>query len=142
VVTLLTHVVPQPQPVATFSSSDPELDRVWELCAYTIAANRQDMHVDSSTRERDMYEGDLVVHSRGEMANSRSYDIVRQTNRCLLRRPQWPTEYHFMSITSAWEEYLETGDPDALIAVLFAVGGQILIRCETAILVRSSRIRG
>lgn len=115
-VTLLVHVVPQPQPVATFTSSSPDLDRVWDLCAYTIAANRQDMHMDSPTRERDIYEGDLVVHSRGEMANSRSYDIVRQTNRYLVRRPQQPTEYRFMSITTAWEEYLETGDPDALIA--------------------------
>ena len=115
-VTLLEQVVPQPEPVATFSSSDRDLDRVWGLCAYTIAANRQDMHMDSPTRERDMYEGDLVVHGRGEMANSRSYDIVRQTNRYLLRHPQWPTEYRFMSITTAWEEYLETGDPDALVA--------------------------
>jgi alpha-L-rhamnosidase len=115
-VTLLEQVVPQPGPVGTFTSSNAALDRVWGLCSYTIAANRQDMHMDSPTRERDMYEGDLVVHGRGEMANSRSYDIVRQTNRYLLRHPQWPTEYHFMSITTAWEEYLETGDPDALVA--------------------------
>jgi alpha-L-rhamnosidase len=72
--------------------------------------------MDSPTRERDAYEGDLLVHGRGEMALSRSYDIVRQTNRYLLRRPAWPTEYKFMTITTGWEEYLETGDPDALVA--------------------------
>jgi alpha-L-rhamnosidase len=115
-VTLLEQVVPQPDQVAQFESSDADLNRVWQLCAYTIAANRQDLHMDSATRERDAYEGDLVVHGRGEMALSRSYDIVRQTNRFLLRRPTWPTEYKFMTITSAWEEYLETGDPDALAA--------------------------
>jgi len=115
-VTLLEQVVPQPEQVGSFSSSNPDLDKVWGLCAYTIAANRQDVHMDSPTRERDAYEGDLVVHGRGEMALSRSYDIVRQTNRYLLRRPAWPTEYKFMTITTAWEEYLETGDPDALAA--------------------------
>lgn len=115
-VTLLEQVVPQPDQVATFSSSNPDLDKVWALCAYTFAANRQDVHMDSSTRERDAYEGDLVVHGRGEMALTRSYDIVRQTNRYLLRRPAWPTEYKFMTITTAWEEYLETGDLDALAA--------------------------
>jgi alpha-L-rhamnosidase len=115
-VTLLEQVVPQPEQVAHFESSDADLNRVWQLCAYTIAANRQDLHMDSATRERDAYEGDLVVHGRGEMALSRSYDVVRQTDRFLLRRPTWPTEYKFMTITTAWEEYLETGDPDALAA--------------------------
>lgn len=115
-VTVLEQVVPQPDQVAQFESSDADLNRVWQLCAYTLAANRQDLHMDSATRERDAYEGDLVVHGRGEMALSRSYDIVRQTDRYLLRRPTWPTEYKFMTITTAWEEYLETGDPDALAA--------------------------
>ncbi len=115
-VVLLEQVVPQPPHVGTFRSSDPDLDTVWGLCAYTIAANRQDVHMDSTTRERDAYEGDLVVHGRAEMALTRSYDIIRQTNRYLLRRPAWPTEYHFMTITTAWEEFLETGDPDALAA--------------------------
>ena len=115
-VTLLEQVTPQPAQVASFSSSNPDLDKVWAFCAYTIAANRQDVHMDSPTRERDAYEGDLVVHGRGEMALSRSYDIVRQSNRYLLRRPAWPTEYKFMTITTAWEEFLETGDPDALAA--------------------------
>lgn len=115
-VTLLEQVAPQPAQVGSFSSSNPDLDKVWDFCAYTIAANRQDVHMDSPTRERDAYEGDLVVHGRGEMALSRSYDIVRQTNRYLLRRPAWPTEYKFMTITTGWEEYLETGDPDALAA--------------------------
>lgn len=113
-VTLLEHVVPQPRQVGSFSSSDEDLDRVWELCAYTIAANRHDLFMDSPTRERDAYEGDLVVHARGDMALSRSYDLTRATTRYLVRRPTWPTEYKFMAITTAWEEYLETGDPDAL----------------------------
>lgn len=114
--TVLEQVVPLPAQVASFTSSNPDLDKVWDFCADTIAANRQDLHVDTGTRERDAYEGDLVVHGRCEMALSRSYDIVRQTNRFLLRRPAWPTEYRFMTITTAWEEYLETGDPDALAA--------------------------
>jgi alpha-L-rhamnosidase len=117
-ITLLEHVVPQPEQVGTFSSANPDLDKVWGLCAYTIAANRADLHMDSPTRERDAYEGDLIVHGRGEMALSRSYDIVRHTARYLVRRPTWPTEYKFMPITTAWEEYLETGDPDSLAADL------------------------
>ena len=115
-VTLLEQVVPEPDQVGSFSSANPDLDKIWGFCAYTVAANRQDVQMDSPTRERDAYEGDLLAHGRGEMAYSRSYDIVRQTNRYLLRRPGWPTEYKFMTITTAWEEYLQTGDLDALAA--------------------------
>ncbi|MEU0090764.1 family 78 glycoside hydrolase catalytic domain [Kribbella sp. NPDC006257] len=115
-VTILEQVAPQPTQIGSFSSSDPDLDAVWNLCAYTLAANRMDLYMDSTTRERDVYEADVVVQGRCEMALSRSYDIVRKSSRYLLRRPTWPTEFKFLTITTAWEEYLETGDLDALAA--------------------------
>lgn len=119
-VTLLEHAAPEPAvdpltgAAASFSSSDPNLDAVWALCARTVRGNRVDLMQDCPTRERGPYEGDLLAQARSQMALAPSYDLGRATVRYLTRRPTWPTEYRFMSAVAAWEEYLETGDPDAL----------------------------
>ena len=113
-VTLLEHVAPEPSQVGSFTSSNTDLNRVWDLCAYTIHAHRQDLFMDTPTRERGAYEGDLLTHARGQMALSPSYDLGQTHDRLPGSRPQWPTEYRFMAIAAAWEEYLETGDPGRL----------------------------
>ena len=39
-----------------FESSDPMLNRVWDLAAYTLQAAVTDTYADSNTRERRPYE--------------------------------------------------------------------------------------
>ncbi len=115
---LETEVVPEPDQTGTFDCDDPDLGRdltdVWDLCATSIREGRQDLFMDTPVRERMPYEGDALTHGRCEMALSRSYDITRKTWRYLARRPGKFTEYRFMMAPLAWEEYLETGDIDAL----------------------------
>lgn len=111
---LRTDVVPEPEETASFTCSNEDLNEVWNFCATGIREGRQDLFMDTPVRERMPYEGDALTHGRCEMAFSRSYGLVRKTWRYLVRRPGKFTEYRFMMAPLAWEEYLETGDSDAL----------------------------
>lgn len=94
----------------SFSSSDPSLDRVWELCRYSIEATRGDLYTDTPTRERGPYEGDALINQLSEYGVQRSYALARWSNDYLVRKGTWPTEYRLMCALSAWEDYLATGD--------------------------------
>lgn len=93
-----------------FSSSDSDLDRVWELCRYSVEATRNDLYVDSPTRERGPYEGDALINRLSENAVQRSYALARYSDSYLVRNGTWPTEYALMCAVSAWQDYLATGD--------------------------------
>ncbi|MFD3486110.1 family 78 glycoside hydrolase catalytic domain [Streptomyces sp. NPDC058665] len=95
---------------ARFSSSDPDLDRVWDLCRYSIEATRGDLYQDTPTRERGPYEGDALINQLSEYGVQRSYALARWSNDYLVRKGTWPTEYRLMCAISAWEDYLATGD--------------------------------
>jgi alpha-L-rhamnosidase len=94
----------------SFQSSDPALDRVWELCRYSIEATRGDLYTDTPTRERGPYEGDALINQLSEYGVQRSYALARWSNDYLVRKGTWPTEYRLMCALSAWEDYLATGD--------------------------------
>ncbi|WP_154796026.1 family 78 glycoside hydrolase catalytic domain [Occultella kanbiaonis] len=95
---------------AAFSSSDPDLDRVWELCRYTIEATSLDVYIDTPARERGPYEGDAYVNQLSQYAVERSYALARYSGEYLTRRSTWPSEYHLMPVLIAWEDYVTTGD--------------------------------
>jgi alpha-L-rhamnosidase len=97
---------------SSFACSDPSLTRVWEFARYSIKATSLDLYQDTPTRERDPYEGDALIDQRSQYAVQRSYGLARYSNSWLCRRPTWPAEYHLMSVLSAWQDYLATGDPD------------------------------
>jgi alpha-L-rhamnosidase len=94
----------------SFRSSDPDLDRVWDLCRYSIEATRSDLYTDTPTRERGPYEGDALINQLSEYGVQRSYALARWSNDFLVRKGTWPTEYRLMCAISAWEDYLATGD--------------------------------
>ena len=99
---------------AEFSSSDPDLDRVWRMCRYSIQALRLDVYQDTPARERGPYEGDAIINQLSEYAVQRSYALARFSTHFLLRRPTWPTEYRLQTPILAWRDFLATGDDAAL----------------------------
>ncbi|MFJ8581732.1 family 78 glycoside hydrolase catalytic domain [Micromonospora sp. NPDC093277] len=101
---------------ATFESSDPDLDRVWAMCRYSIEATRQDLYQDTPTRERGPYEGDAIINQLSEYGTQRSFALARYSTSYLVRRPTWPAEYRLQTALIAWEDYLATGDPSNLAA--------------------------
>lgn len=99
---------------AEFTSSNPDLDRVWRMCRYSIEALRLDLYQDTPTRERGPYEGDAIINQLSEYAVQRSYALARFSAHFLLRRPTWPTEYRLQTPIIAWRDYLATGDDTTL----------------------------
>ncbi|HEX6519629.1 MAG TPA: family 78 glycoside hydrolase catalytic domain [Streptosporangiaceae bacterium] len=101
---------------SAFDCSNPDLTRVWEFARYSIKATSLDVYQDTPTRERGPYEGDALINQRSQYAVQRTYGLARYSNSYLCRRPTWPTEYHLMSVLSAWADYMATGDPGHLSA--------------------------
>jgi alpha-L-rhamnosidase len=99
---------------ASFSSSHADLDRVWNLCRYSIEALRLDLYQDTPARERGPYEGDAIVNQLSEFAVQRSYALSRYSTGYLARRPTWPTEYRMQTPVLAWRDYMATGDKSVL----------------------------
>jgi alpha-L-rhamnosidase len=101
---------------SAFDCDNPDLTRVWEFARYSIKATALDTYQDTPTRERGPYEGDAFINQKSQYAVQRSFGLARYSNSLLCRRPSWPTEYHLMSVLSAWADYLATGDADGLAA--------------------------
>jgi alpha-L-rhamnosidase len=101
---------------AAFRSSNADLDRVWEMCRYSIAALRFDIYQDTPTREREPYEGDALINQLSEYSVQRSYALSRYSTSYLIRRPTWPCEYRLLPPIMAWRDYMMTGDPSQLAA--------------------------
>lgn len=67
---------PAPSPLGSFSSSRPDLDRVWSFCASTIIATSLDVNVDGQTRERDVDIVDALNTARGQYSVFSPGDVV------------------------------------------------------------------
>jgi alpha-L-rhamnosidase len=101
---------------AAFRSSSAELDRVWDMCRYSIGALRFDLYQDTPTRERGPYEGDALINQLSEYNVQRSYALSRYSTSYLIRRPTWPCEYRLQTSIMAWRDYMATGDASQLAA--------------------------
>jgi alpha-L-rhamnosidase len=99
---------------ASFRSSRPGVDQIWELCRYTVEATTfLGLYVDGE-RERKPYEADAFINQLAHYNVDRSYAVARQTHEYLLQRPTWPLEWQPHSVMIAWEDYLHTGDRRSL----------------------------
>lgn len=96
---------------ASFTSSDTTLNRVWELCKYSIRATSfAGIYVDGD-RERIPYEADALINQLSHYCVDREYTMARRSHEYLLQNATWPTEWILQSVLIAWNDYLYTGDP-------------------------------
>lgn len=99
---------------ASFSSSSPALDRVWDLCRNSMEWLSFDgIYVDGD-RERKPYEADTYIHQLSSYAVNNDFTTPRYSFEYLTGHPTWPTEWKFHMILIAWEDYLHTGKSDLL----------------------------
>jgi alpha-L-rhamnosidase len=99
---------------ASFESSSPGLNQVWDLCKYSMEAlNFDNVFVDGD-RERKPYEADAYIQQLGSYGVDKEYTIARYSQEYLLANPTWPFEWKFHSIFMAWADYLQTGNTDLL----------------------------
>jgi alpha-L-rhamnosidase len=95
---------------AAFSSSDEMLDRIWELCRYSIKATTfAGVYVDGD-RERISYEADAHLNQLSQYATDHDVRMARDTFDRLMAQPTWPTEWAFHMIFIAHADWLRTGD--------------------------------
>jgi hypothetical protein len=100
---------------ATFDSSSPALNQIWDLCKYSIKALSFDNVFVDGDRERKPYEADAYIQQLGAYGVDKEYNIGRYSQEYLLAHPTWPFEWKFHSIFMAWADYLQTGNTDLLI---------------------------
>jgi len=99
---------------ASFSSSSPALNQVWNLCRNSMEWLTFDgIYVDGD-RERTPYEADSYIHQLSSYAVNNDFTLPRCSFEYLLTHPTWPTEWKFHMIFVAWTDYLQTGNTDLL----------------------------
>ncbi len=99
---------------ANFHSSDETLDRVWELCRYSIKASTfAGIYVDGE-RERIAYEADAYLNQLSQYYTDRDGQMVRDTFDRLMVHPTWPTEWAAHMIFIAHADWMRTGDTNWL----------------------------
>jgi hypothetical protein len=99
---------------SSFSSSDTVLNRIWDLCKYSLKATTfTGVYIDGD-RERTPYEREALISQLGHYQLDREYSIARYSHEHLLFHPTWPTEYLMQSVWIAWNDYLYTGNSVSL----------------------------
>lgn len=99
---------------ASFHSSDPVLDRIWNLCHYSIQATTfAGVFVDGD-RERLAYEADAFITELGYFAGDSNPRMERDTFERLMRYPTWPTEWAPHMVFMTYADWMQTGDKDWL----------------------------
>ncbi len=95
---------------ATFHSSDPMLDKVWDLCHYSIKATTfAGIFVDGD-RERLAYEADAYLTQLSYYAGDADPRMSRATFDRLMKFPTWPSEWAPHMVFIAYADWMQTGD--------------------------------
>ena len=112
---------------AAFSSSDELLDRIWELCRYSIKATTfAGVYVDGD-RERIPYEADAYLNQLSHYTTDRDVRMARDTFDRLMAQPTWPTEWAFHMVFMAHADWMHTGDAAWLAARYEALKPKLLL---------------
>jgi alpha-L-rhamnosidase len=95
---------------AAFESSDEMINRIWDLCRYSIKATTfAGIYVDGD-RERIPYEADAYLNQISHYTTDQDTQMARDTFDWLMKHPTWPTEWAFHMIFMAHADYRQTGD--------------------------------
>lgn len=99
---------------AYFECSDPLLNRIWELCKYSIKATSfAGIYVDGD-RERIPYEADAYINQLSHYYTDGDKQIARDTYDWLLTKSTWPTEWAPHMVFIAHADWKHTGDVEWL----------------------------
>jgi len=112
---------------ASFKSSDEMLNRIWELCRYSIKATTfAGVYVDGD-RERIPYEADAYINQLGHYGTDHDLQMARDTYDWLMKKPTWPTEWAFHMILMAHADWQRTGDTAWLTPRFEALKSKLLL---------------
>jgi len=99
---------------SAFKCNNPDLDKVYQFCKYSIKATSfAGVYVDGD-RERIPYEADAYINQLCHYAVDREYTLARYSHEYLMEHPTWPTEWKQHSIMMAWTDWAYTGNTESL----------------------------
>ena len=111
---------------AAFHSSDEMLNRIWELCRYSIKATTfAGVYVDGD-RERIPYEADAYLNQLSHYATDSDVQMARDTYDWLMAQPTWPTEWASHMVFMVHADWMQTGDTRWLAARYAALQSKLL----------------
>ena len=105
---------PFDESASVLTSDNRLLCDLHELTRHTVKVTSQDIYVDSQSRERGAYEGDLLINMLAAYAAEDSFAPARLTTEYLLGHRTWPADYLLMIIFAARADYMATGDDSLL----------------------------
>ncbi len=92
------------------------LTDLYRLTQHTVRVTSQDIYVDSQSRERGAYEGDLLINMLAAYVMEADYAPARLSADYLLGHRTWPADYLLTIIYAARADYMATGDPRLIAA--------------------------
>jgi alpha-L-rhamnosidase len=93
-----------------FNSSDTILNKVWDICKYSMKATSfTGLYIDGD-RERIPYEADAYINQLSHYSVDREYAIAKQTIEYFMGHPTWPTEWLLHTAMLIYQDYYYTGD--------------------------------
>ena len=102
--------VPFRDDAADFRCSNDTLNRLWDLCKYTVKATSFTGYYVDGDRERIPYEADALINQLCHYGADTSFEPARRTLAHLLEHPTWPTEWILQAIPIAWNDWMFSGD--------------------------------
>jgi alpha-L-rhamnosidase len=99
---------------SSFTSSDTILNKVWDLCKYSMKATSfAGIYVDGD-RERIPYEADAYINQLGHFYTDREYSLARLTNEYFIDHPTWPTEWILQTVPMFYNDFMYTGNIESV----------------------------
>ncbi|MBQ7338118.1 MAG: family 78 glycoside hydrolase catalytic domain [Clostridia bacterium] len=96
--------------LSSFTCVNDTLCELYDTFKYAICATNQDLYVDSQSRERAAYEGDLLINMLSAYTFELPGMLPRFSARYLLTHRTWPAEYELTTIRAILLDYLYTGN--------------------------------
>lgn len=104
---------------SSFTSSDPILNQVWDLCKYSMKATTFAGYYVDGDRERIPYEADAYLNQLSHYCTDNEYAIARKTIEFFFEsQPTWPTEWQLHVAMMMYQDYMFTGNTE-LIALYY-----------------------
>ena len=125
---------------ASFVCSDDTLNRVWELCRYSIKATMfAGVYVDGD-RERIPYEADAYLNQLSHYYVDHDPSMARKTFDWLMEYPTWPSEWGPQMVFMAHADWMQNGDVEWISQRYEALKSKTLAeRCGDSGLVQSNQ---
>lgn len=101
-----------------FISSDTLLNKIWELCKYSVKATSFTGFYVDGDRERIPYEADALIDQLSHYSTDAEFNMAKRSLNYLIFHPTWPTEWSLQNVLIAWNDYLYSGD-DRLVRRLY-----------------------